>query len=564
MISRRRFLAGAAGVAGVTWLPMGRVVAHADEAPAGFPSSVELYRQRFQNWSKEIVVDDLWTFRPTSTADVAEVATWAARNGWRVRPRGAMHGWSPFTVSAAPSDVEVRSVVLADTTGLDRIEAASGGARVGAGVTLLDLLSHLEARGLGLTSVPAVGDVTVGGMLAIGAHGAAIPGEGEDPRSANFGSLSHAVRELTAVVWDDDADRYAPRTFRRGDRDLTSLVCALGRAFVTEVVLDASPLQHLRCRSHVDIAATELFAPAGSGGRTLASYFERTGRAEALWYPFTDNPWLKVWEVTPSKPLTSRPTDGPYNYPFSDRIPEEVADLAAALVTGSPESTPLFGQMTYAVTAAGLTATAAHDLWGPAKDTQLYIQATTLRVRELGLAVMTSRASLQETINLLATKWSDMVAVAATRGEYPINMPFEIRASGLDGSLGTPPVLAATSPDPSAPQFDVVLYTNPLTLTGTPGSDAFFTEYERFVRGLDPALARLRPEWSKNFAYTTEGPASDTAALDDIRDRFRDGRRRPESWDGAAATFDRLDPHGVFTNPFLDELFQRRAGRTQT
>lgn len=557
MISRRRFLVGAAGAAGATWLPVGRVVAGANETPPGFPSSIELFRQRFQNWSKEIVVDDLWTFRPTSAAEVAEVATWAAGHGWRVRPRGAMHGWSPFTVSPDPSGSEVRSVVLADTTGLDGIEAVAGGARVGAGVRLLDLLTHLEDRQLGLTSVPAVGDVTVGGMLAIGAHGAAIPAVGEDTGSRNFGSVSHAVRELTAVVWDGDAGRYVARTFRRGDRELPALVCSLGRAFVTEVVLDASPLRYVRCRSHVHIPATELFAPGGSRGRTMASFLDRTGRAEALWYPFTDKPWLKVWEVSPSRPLTSRPTLGPYNYPFSDQIPEELADLATSLITGTPGSTPLFGQLTYAVTAAGLAATASYDLWGPAKDTQLYIQATTLRVGELGLAVMTSRLRIQETIHLLATKWSDMVAAAASRGEYPINMPLEIRATGLDGSLGSPPILAATSPDPSAPHFDVVLFTNLLTLTGTAGSDAFFTEYERFVRGLDPALARLRPEWSKNVAYTGDGPGSDPVALEEIRDRFRAGRPRPDSWDGAAATFARLDRKGVFTNPFLDELFQR-------
>ena len=555
-MTRRRFLAGAAGVVGAAWLPVGRnPSAGAADAPADFPDGVQVYRQRFQNWCKEIVIDDLWTCRPTSPAQVASVANWAAERGWRLRPRGSMHGWSPILVT--PGDSSDSAVVLVDTSGLAAITPEPKGVRVGAGALLIDVLTHLEARGLGLESVPAVGEITIGGMLAIGAHGAAIPADGErPPAGANLGSLSHAVRELTAIAWDRTSGRYVARTFRRGDSELRSVVCALGRVFVTEAVLDASPLRYLRCRSYVDIPAKELFAPAGSSGRTLTSFFRSSGRAEALWYPFTDKPWLKVWEVSPEKPLLSRRTRGPYNYPFSDQVPEEMADLAAQLVNGRPESTPVFGQLAYDVSAAGLAASASYDLWGPAKDTQLYIRATTLRVVELGLAVLTSRSHLQETVNLLASTWSGMVTADAGEGRYPINMPLEIRASALDGGLGAPPILTATSPDPSAPHLDVVLFTNPLTLTRTPGAYRFLTEFETLLRdNLDEDHARLRPEWSKNFAYSLDGPATDHAALASIRNQFRRGRTRPASWDGAAATFTALDPHRIFSNDFLDRLF---------
>lgn len=558
-MSRRRFLAGAAGVVGAAWLPVGRVHASADgSTPLGFPADVELFRQRFQCWSKEIVIDDLWTCRPTTSDQVMRIVNWAATAGWRVRARGAMHGWSPILVTAQTTAAS--KVVLVDTSGIAQVSAEPAGVRAGAGALLISVLTHLESRRLGLESVPAVGEITVGGMLAIGAHGAAIPAAGERSRPpANLGSLSHAVRELTAVVWDPAVRRYTLRTFSRSDSELAALACSLGRTFVTEVVLDASPLRHLRCRSYVHIPAAELFAAAGSppGSRTLASFFEATGRAESLWYPFTDKPWLKVWEVAETQPLTSRRTTGPYNYPFSDQVPEPLADLARKIVTDNPESTPTFGQMTYAVTAAGLVSTASFDLWGPAKDTQLYIRASTLRVRELGLAVLTARRYVQETVHLLASEWQRLLTDYEARGHYPINMPLEIRASALDGALGTPPILTPTSPDPSSPDMNVVLYTNPLTLTGTPGSDAFLAEYERFVRTRVDQLghARLRPEWSKHFACSIDGPGTDVSALASIRKEFRRGRTRPSSWDGAAATFDRLDPHSVFSNDFLDTLF---------
>ena len=65
-------------------------------------------------------------------------------------------------------------------------------------------------------------------------------------------------------------------------------------------------------------------APAGSGGKTFTSYLNSAGRVEAIWFPFTQTPWLKVWTPTPVKPPESREVSGPYNYFFSDAIPEEV------------------------------------------------------------------------------------------------------------------------------------------------------------------------------------------------------------------------------------------------
>lgn len=525
----------------------------AEDGPSGFPPDVELYRAAYQNWSKEITIDDLWTCRPTTAAQVASVATWAGQSGWRVRARGAMHAWSPIVIT--PDTDSASRVVLVDTSGLADLRSVAGGIEAGAGALLVDVLTHLEADGLGLTSVPAVGDITVGGMLAIGAHGAAIPVDGP-PVAGNFGCLSNAVASLHAIVYDRAKKRYVEQRFDRHSSELPALVCALGRTIITQVEFEASPLEHLRCRSFVDIPATEMFA-ASSTGRTLASFFASSGRAEALWYPFTDKPWLKVWDVAPIKPLLSRQTSEPYNYPFSDNIPDPMAELARSLVTGSPQATPLFGQMVYDFTVAGLAATATFDLWGAAKNTQLYIRPTTLRVRELGLAVLTSRRHLQQVTHQLASGWKNLIDAYAARGSYPVNMPFEIRASSLDRN-GSAPILTATSPDPSAPEMDVVLFTNVLTLTGTADSDAFMADYESSVRsGFDSRVARVRPEWSKNFAYTAEGPTLDLDALEQVRHSFRSGRTGRTSWDSAAKTLDRLDPYGVFGNDFLDHLFER-------
>jgi FAD/FMN-containing dehydrogenase len=50
--------------------------------------------------------------------------------------------------------------------------------------------------------MPAPGDITVGGMLAINAHGSAIPGTGETRQPGQtYGSLSNPILSLTTVVW---------------------------------------------------------------------------------------------------------------------------------------------------------------------------------------------------------------------------------------------------------------------------------------------------------------------------------------------------------------------------
>ncbi|MBE1188482.1 FAD-linked oxidase, partial [Escherichia coli] len=100
-------------------------------------------------------------------------------------------------------------------------------------------------------------------------------------------------------------------------------------------------------QSYVNIPASEMFAAAGSGGRTFDSFLQKSGRAEAIWFPFTDKPWLKVWTPTPRCPFGARAVNGPFNYPFSDNIPKALSDLLAAINTGHPELTPLLGKLQY-------------------------------------------------------------------------------------------------------------------------------------------------------------------------------------------------------------------------
>ena len=273
-VSRRGFLQAAslAAAGAMGWVPsirVGRTSARATLAPPpAFPDGIALYQQTYENWSGEIYIPDVWTAAPRSAEEVAEIAGWAQLAGWRVRPKGCGHGWSPLLL---PGDSSGAGCLLVDTTQhLTRVELDPGGtpATVTAqtGVTMDALLERLGAAGLGFATTPAPGDVTLGGVLAIDGHGTAIPALGETPvPGKGYGSLCNAVLALTAVVWD--GGRYRLRQFCRDDPGIQPLLTHAGRAFITEVTLQVGPDANLRCRSFFDITAADLFAPPARAGR---------------------------------------------------------------------------------------------------------------------------------------------------------------------------------------------------------------------------------------------------------------------------------------------------------
>ncbi|MQS15026.1 FAD-binding protein [Streptomyces kaniharaensis] len=611
--TRRRLLGASAGLGAGAWLLRGTVgpesAEAADTVPPGLPAGTELYQRVFQNWSGEIRTDQLWTCAPRTPEEVPVLADWAHANGWRLRATGYRHTWAPLTVANGTPDSA--RVLLVDTSRyLTGITAESPTAvRVQTGATMENLLAHLAGRGLGLTSCPAPGELTVGGVLAIGGHGTAVPAAGETrPDGHGYGSVSNQVTRLTAVVLDPASGRYTLRTFDRSEADSAAFLVHLGRAFLTEVVLRAGADRPLRCVSRLDIPASELFARAGSGGsgdggllggilgggpgggpRTFADFVDRDGRAEAIWFPYTEYPWLKTWSVAPAKPLAARAVDQPYNYPFSDSIPEPVARLAGQIVSGAWGSAPLFGQLQYLIAKVALTGDLSDvllsggllrdlltgdllthllagglrsDLWGPSRNLLQYVRPTTLRVTANGYAVLVKRDDLQWVVSEFAAHYRQLLAEYEARGEYPVNGAVEIRVTGLDDPVcagvpgARPPLLSALRPRPDRPEWDTAVWLDVLALPGTPGLERFARELEQgLLRTFDGTRAGLRVEWSKGWAYTTDAVWSDPDVLGRvIPASLRDGGG--PGWDEAIDVLNRHDPHRVFGNAFLDALLK--------
>lgn len=572
-ISRRRVLTGLGSLAAsAAWLPAFRIGAASAEAkaapPPAFPADIELYQQGWENWSGEIEIEALWTCAPRSPEDVVRLSNWARANNFRLRPRGSMHGWAPFSV--LPDEGLDSNVVLVDTTQhltAMRIEAgAQPAVTAQAGAMLDDFLVFIENAGYGFLATPAIGGITMAGMLAINGHGTGVPAKGETPAPGQtYGSLSNLITALTAVVWDEAAGAYVLRRFDRSHPHCEALLTHLGRAFITEVTVRVAQDAHLRCQSIIDVPASELMAkPSSLLPRKLSSYLDSAGRAEIIWFPFTDKPWFKVWSVAPTKPLTARETKEPYNYPFSDSIPHEIAELADAIIRGNVQFTPQFGQMEYAAVVAGLKATQSEDLWGLSKNLLLYIKASTLRLSEFGFAVMTRRSNVQRVVSEFHDKYLQMVAEYEARGEYPINGPMEIRVTGLDHPADSgvakadPPTLSSLRPRNDRPDWDVAVWLNLLTFPNTPAAERFLSEMEAWIyQNYSGSYAAVRPEWSKGWAYTELAGWSDPQRLQaSIPAAFPAdaGNGKNHDWNWARKMLNHFDPHRVFSNRFLDRL----------
>ncbi|WP_037347216.1 cholesterol oxidase substrate-binding domain-containing protein [Sciscionella sediminilitoris] len=560
-LSRRSLLgttaaAGAVAALGSATPGTAAAATGAGTKPHNFPDHIELYNEVFRNWDGVIHTDPLWTCAPASPGDVVELANWARANGYRLRPRGYKHSWSPLVVEQNQTG-DARILIVDTTKYLTSVSLASEReVRAQAGTRMDSLLDFLHRHGKSLVNVPAPGDVTVAGVLAVNAHGTSIPARGEQRKPGqNFGTVSNLVTEMTAVVWDGARNRYVERTFDRADPACAALLTSLGRLFITEVKLQICADYQLRCQCFTDIPATELFAhPAKATGRSLSNLLDESGRVGLIWYTFTDRPWVQQWTVTPEKPLFAKEVSGPYNFLFADNLPSPVPEMLGGMISGNDWMAPGFGNAVLAATDVGLTVTGARDMWGPAKNFINFVKPTTLKVSAGSHAVVTSRAAVQRVVHEFSEFFTKALKRYEARHQYPVNSCVEIRVTGIDDPAESIvpgaqiPALSSARPVAGHPEWDTVVWLDALTLPGTPHEYEFYAEMDAFVRTNYANYASVRPEWSKRWATTSRGPWTDESVLRGYLPRVFD------QLPATRALFGELDPARVFTNDLLGRV----------
>jgi FAD/FMN-containing dehydrogenase len=527
-------------------------------APPNWPAGIPVTPQLYANWALSIIVPIVWVAHVSSEADCVTLANWAAAEGWSLRPSGAHHSFSPLVVpdGAAPK------TLLVDTSGLQGMsfQTVSGmpTATFGVGVTMDNATLFLEgqdnngasaAPGYGFMNYPAPGALTLGGMLAIGGHGTGGP---QSDYQLN-GCLSNLILSFRAVV-TDGSGTYAVKTFNRTDPDADVMILHVGRAFITQVTLRVIPNYYLQVQN--SYPSTSLLFGTGTGTGSFQQLVQQYGRVEAIWWPFTENPWVKCWSVQPTQIHPQVP--GPYNYPLANDIPLWASLLIAAGLWAKPNFTPAFNQVGL-LTSELYIAPDPGTMNGTSRDLLLYVKDTTLRVTAIGYAWQCNHNDVQPIVNAFWTKYDAMLKSYEAKGLYPINAPTEIRCTTMDqvddlpaGSL--PPALSiCRSADPS---LDTVCWIQSLTIPRTPDSYQFMQELEQYyIDTFGPnGTKTLRPEWSKGWAFTSAGPGTNQQVIQDVIPKLFD-QPAAGTFERARKTFAKYDAAHIYTDPLLDLLF---------
>ena len=554
------------------------------EVPADWPEGILVHKSPFHNWASNLITPEMWTCAPRNYLEAVKACNWAAKNSYRLRPRGVMHGWSPLSVDLNES-ANIRILFLDTTKYLRDASFKDDGVLgprvvVGAGYTMGELMEFLEkapgggtyAPGWSFTHIPAPCHLTIGGVLAINAHGTAIPCATEQ-WEASYGSISNHVLEVKVLASDPaNPEEYSMITFKRGEQETKAFLANLGRTLILEATLKVIPNYNLRCLSNMKIKWDVLCAAPKEDGsdpeNSVGKFLEQSGRVEVIWFPFSECPWIKVWTKTDKKPESSRRVDRPNNYSFSDQLPHYITEIVKE-ITNDSKRTRYFCKMMEAISRAGIKQEESRDIWGPSKNTLQYVRDQTLRVTANGYAVMMNRKDVQKAVHLFANKYNDMVLAYEEHDKFPINSPLEIRITGLDDSKYVPtdgysdagrPFLSALASDAVSKRnnWDVALWLDVLTIPGTKHSNEFYAEMELwFLDTFKGQFARVRPEWSKGWAYTNEGPWNNERFLAHTRNSFDEGHDADDNWNWQIETLQKYDRKNIFTSPFNQQLFNR-------
>ena len=556
--------------------PPAAPIVRSSSAPPGFPSAIPVDTITFTDWSTYIHVPGVQVARVSNAADVVEVCNWAATAGYTVRPVGQGHNWSPILL--ARNTAHGAKIMLVDTTKLtaSSIDTSDGNplATFGTGITLeaasaylagLDNRGAAAAPGFAFPQLPAPGNLTLGGALAIGAHGTVVPCGAPGENVNLMSCLSNLITAFDAVVTNPDGSTpctYAIRHFERSETDAAAFLVHLGRAFLTSVTLQVEPNFYLQLHCLFPDAA-DLFAapgtPPNDDNPQFATLLDDYGRVEVLWFPYNVGTFVQCNRRQDY--LIKPQVRGPYNFPWMNQVSWLENRLIAAALKAFPKSTPAFTGGEYYI-AKGSEAGVV--LNGTARDLEIYLKDSTLRVSLFGWALQLPRAEVQQVANQFFQQLTTMLSAYKAKSIYPINAAAEIRCTTVDrmqavpwANAAPPPLGATRSVAPGDTSLDTVIWLNVGTITGTPGANEFYTELETWILDTWGSTKpdRLRPEWSKAWAYTADGPWTNTAVIERIRDTYNQAVYAPLDLTWVTTTLAGYDRANLFTSPLLDVLF---------
>ncbi|XP_065072222.1 L-gulonolactone oxidase-like [Rhopilema esculentum] len=218
---------------------------------------------RFTNWAKTYSCQPELFFEPETVEELAQILRQASAERKRVRVIGFGH--SPSDICCT-NDFMIRLFKFNKVLHLDKNENTI---KIGAGMMLRDLNTILENNGMAMCNLPAIDDITIGGIIATGTHGSGM----------NFGIISTLVRDLELMKADGEiiycSRQSNPEIFKAA---LLSLGCV---GIVTSVTLQCEPAFRLH--------ETAESAPVEETLATFEDDLKKSEHFKFLYHPHTGN-----------------------------------------------------------------------------------------------------------------------------------------------------------------------------------------------------------------------------------------------------------------------------------
>jgi L-gulonolactone oxidase len=474
-------------------------------------------------------------YEPACLEDLRAAVREAARR-IAIRPVGASYAWS----SLVPTPGSL--IRLNRLNRLLAVDASRGTVRVECGMTIKDLVGFVASHGLTLISPPIFPSLSVGGALAVGAHGT----------GQRWTTLSDSLIEITLV--DAAGEVHTLKKSIDGDRFRAAAVGLGAFGVMYAVTLQCEPAFNVRLERGFR-TTTEVLDALDD---LLATY----EFVELYWFPGTDN----VWTI-----LMNR-SDAPLDISAWPRIRRRALDLVTDAATRAilPRLARRYPKLTIE-----LLDLAYHVMQPTVEGPAAAAERTPLRFRLPGIDPQGERNAqwiadlLNKLIDLDSSdiepantamhyvnryprcwdmEWSlprasalvfwtriqEITVKYMEQGKYPLNLAMHARFLG-DGRSSPPG--DETSPLLSPAGGRRSCYLEVVTIDGTPGAEDFFKELQKTILKIEGA----RPHWGKYF---------DEAAIDEIC------RRYPEI-ELARRAQREMDRDGVFLNPLLQRIFRK-------
>jgi FAD/FMN-containing dehydrogenase len=379
---------------------------------------------------------------PRGLEELCQIVKRAVESGRRIRATGASYSWAPLVPN---DDLIIRMHQLKAV--LDVNESA-GTIEVECGMTIDGLTRAAAKHGRTVVSPTLFPKPTIGGAIAVGAHGT----------DRNNGGMQDAVVALKIV----DAEGKV-RIVRDGDPDMQAARVALGTFGVIYSATFALPAQY-------DVATEICVLPVDLVLDEFEDLQQCCGFLEMFWFPFQRNMW--VYMMNDAKAPRDQSS---WWSRFKTRVNTAIQSVASqrlipTIARHAPRLTPVLNSL-----ASRMAFHAGYSVRTASKA--FHFQRAYAKCWEMEYAVPKEKA---------ARVWRDGIDLVdhyAATGCYPMNLALHGRFTGASKSWIAPNYGRPTC------------YIDVTTAKGTPHWYSFFCEVERRWCDIEGA----RPHWGKLF-----------------------------------------------------------------